>query len=118
MKSCRLSLEHKIFRDISFLSLDRPLQNLNYVISFAKCVGRVFNFPYAIDLPFRLNACGDWQMWETVVGQDTKLTVQKLDRGTSYQFRVRALNKAGKSQASHPSRGKEARAQNCEFCNL
>ena len=62
----------------------------------------------------RLNACGDWQLWETVVGQDTKLNVQKLDRGTSYQFRVLALNKAGKSQASHPSRGKEARAQNCE----
>ena len=46
--------------------------------------------------------------------------MQKLDRGTSYQWRVRALNKAGKSQASHPSRGKEARPQNCEliFLNL
>ena len=65
-------------------------------------------------LEARLNSCGDWQLWETVVGQDTRLTVQKLDRGTSYQFRVMALNKAGKSQASHPSRGKEARAQNCE----
>ena len=66
----------------------------------------------------RLNACGDWQLWETVVGQDTKLNVQKLDRGTSYQFRVLALNKAGKSQASHPSRGKEAKAQNCESLTL
>ena len=70
--------------------------------------------------PCRLNASGDWQLWETVVGQETRLTVQKLDRGTSYQWRVRALNKAGKSQASHPSRGKEARPQNCEliFLNL
>ena len=62
----------------------------------------------------RLNSCGGWQLWETVPGQETKLTVQKLDRGTTYQFRVFAMNKAGKSQASHPSRAKEARPQNRE----
>jgi hypothetical protein len=61
----------------------------------------------------RLNLSGDWQLWETIIGKETALTVNKLDKGTTYQFRVLAVNKAGKSEPSHPSRGKEARAQNC-----
>jgi len=38
--------------------------------------------------------------------------MQKLQAGREYQFRVIAINKAGRSEASHPSRYKEARAQN------
>jgi hypothetical protein len=39
-------------------------------------------------------------------------SMQKLQAGREYQFRVTAINKAGRSEASHPSRHKEARAQN------
>jgi hypothetical protein len=49
----------------------------------------------------------DWQLWETVDTNRTKATVN-VQKGKSYQFRVIAINKAGKSDPSHPSRSKEA----------
>ena len=50
----------------------------------------------------------DWQLWETIDTNRTKITLQKLEKGKEYQFRIIAINKAGKSDASHPSRPKQA----------
>ena len=52
-----------------------------------------------------------WQLWETVDTNRTMATMQRLQKGREYQFRVISINKAGKSEPSHPSRHKEARAQ-------
>ena len=65
----------------------------------------------------RLNSEGGWQLWETIPSNHTKVQIGNLNQGTEYQFRVIALNKAGKSNPSHPSRGKAARAQNREILN-
>lgn len=51
----------------------------------------------------------DWALWETIDTNRTKATIQNLQRGKEYQFRVVAINKAGKSEASHPSRPLEAK---------
>merc|ERR1719412_2415488 len=53
-----------------------------------------------------------WQLWETVDTNTPTACMQKLQSGREYQFRVIAINKAGRSDPSHPSRHKEARAQN------
>jgi len=52
---------------------------------------------------------GDWQPWELLDTPATAVTVQKLQKGFEYQFRVIAINKAGKSEASHPSRPRLAK---------
>ena len=38
-----------------------------------------------------------------------------VQKGKSYQFRVIAINKAGKSDPSHPSRSKEAQPSSREY---
>jgi hypothetical protein len=57
----------------------------------------------------------DFQLWETIDTNRTRASLQKLQKGKEYQFRIIALNKAGKSDPSHPSRTKEAKPR---FCNL
>lgn len=52
---------------------------------------------------------GQWQTWETLDIPVKEATMQKLRKGLEYQFRVIAINKAGKSEPSHPSRPKEAK---------
>ena len=49
-----------------------------------------------------------WQLWDTIDTNRTKATVQGLQKGKEYQFRIIAINKAGKSDPSHSSRGREA----------
>jgi len=53
----------------------------------------------------------DWQLCEVIDTPVTKATVNGVQRGIEYQFRVIAISKAGKSEPSLPSRPKEARAQ-------
>merc|ERR1711936_1145268 len=52
---------------------------------------------------------GSWQIWETLDCKDNKVVLQKLTKGHEYQFRVIAVNKAGRSEASHASRPKVAK---------
>ena len=53
----------------------------------------------------------DWQLCEVIDTPVTRATVQGIQQGIEYQFRVIAISKAGKSEPSLPSRAKEARAQ-------
>jgi len=52
---------------------------------------------------------GQWQTWETLDCPERKVCLQKLQKGTEYQFRVIAINKAGKSEPGHASRPKEVK---------
>lgn len=52
---------------------------------------------------------GQWQTWETLDGPERNVVLQKLQKGVEYQFRVIAINKAGKSEPGHPSRPKECK---------
>ena len=61
----------------------------------------------------RLGGTGGWQLWEVVPGGETDITLQMLNSGTEYQFRVVAINKVGKSDPSHPSPARVAKAKNC-----
>jgi hypothetical protein len=54
-------------------------------------------------------AGGPWQIWETLDTKENRAVMQKLARGQEYQFRIIAVNKAGKSEPSHPSRPKLAK---------
>ena len=67
---------------------------------------------HAYQIEARLNFTGEWQLWESSDGQATSASIQMLNKGTEYQFRVRAVNKAGKSEPSHPSKAKVAQAKN------
>ena len=53
----------------------------------------------------------EWQLWDTVDTNRTWADMQKLQKGKEYQFRIIAINKAGKSDPSSASRFKEAKAQ-------
>lgn len=49
-------------------------------------------------------ASGDWEYAEEVPADQTQATVGNLKQGATYQFRVKAINKAGSSTPSDPSR--------------
>ncbi|KHN73749.1 Twitchin [Toxocara canis] len=49
-------------------------------------------------------ANGDWEYAEEVPADQTQATVGHLKQGATYQFRVKAINKAGSSTPSDPSR--------------
>jgi len=51
----------------------------------------------------------DWQVWDVLDTPCNSTTVQKLQKGNEYQFRLLAVNKAGKSDPGHPSRPKLAK---------
>ncbi|VDN28526.1 unnamed protein product [Gongylonema pulchrum] len=57
-------------------------------------------------------ASGDWEYAEEVPADQTKATVGHLKEGATYQFRVKAINKAGASMPSDPSRSLVAKARN------
>ncbi|XP_040583966.1 twitchin [Lepeophtheirus salmonis] len=51
----------------------------------------------------------EWQLWETIDTNTCNGKLQNLRQGVFYQFRVIAINKAGKSEPSLPSRCQEAK---------
>uniref|UniRef100_A0A1I7VVS1 non-specific serine/threonine protein kinase n=1 Tax=Loa loa TaxID=7209 RepID=A0A1I7VVS1_LOALO len=55
---------------------------------------------------------GDWEYAEEVPADQTTTTVGHLKEGATYQFRVKAINKAGESTPSDPSRTFVAKARN------
>ena len=57
----------------------------------------------------------EWQIWELLDTPVTSVTLQKLQKGFEYQFRVIAINKAGKSEPSHPSRPRVAKESDCKL---
>lgn len=57
---------------------------------------------------------GDWTPATTVSGDQTKGTVGNLTPGETYQFRVRAVNKAAKGEPSDPTEPKVAKPRKCE----
>jgi len=52
---------------------------------------------------------GEWQIWECLDTAATTVTLQRLHKGQEYQFRVIAINKAGRSDPSVASRPKMAK---------
>lgn len=50
-----------------------------------------------------------------VPADQTNCTVDGLKPGQTYQFRVKALNKAGESTPSDPSKAMVAKARNCKW---
>lgn len=58
---------------------------------------------------------GDWQIWECLDTPSTTVTLQKLVKGQEYQFRVIAINKAGRSEPSVASRPKMAKETDCKY---
>jgi Fibronectin type III domain len=70
---------------------------------------------YHIEARIVSGGAGDWQPWEMVDSATTRVTLQKLQRGQEYQFRVIALNRAGKSEPGHPSRPKLAKETDREY---
>jgi len=52
---------------------------------------------------------GDWQIWECLDTAATTVTLQKLVKGQEYQFRIIAINRAGRSEPSVASRPKMAK---------
>lgn len=57
-------------------------------------------------------ANGDWEYAEEVPADKTSATVNHLKAGSTYQFRVKAINKAGASTPSDPSRSMVAKPRN------
>jgi hypothetical protein len=57
---------------------------------------------------------GDWEYAEEVPADQTNATVHGLKEGQSYQFRVKAINKAGASHPSDPSTTIVAKDRNGE----
>ncbi|EJW78469.1 hypothetical protein WUBG_10622 [Wuchereria bancrofti] len=57
-------------------------------------------------------ANGDWEYAEEVPADQTTTTINHLKEGATYQFRVKAINKAGESTPSDPSRTFVAKARN------
>ncbi|KAL1383363.1 hypothetical protein pipiens_013162 [Culex pipiens pipiens] len=55
---------------------------------------------------------GDWEKCVEVEGNKTAAKVPDLIEGTAYQFRVKAINRAGEGEASRPTESHIARSKN------
>lgn len=58
---------------------------------------------------------GEWVKAAEVPGHQTTGTIPKLEEGQQYKFRVKAVNKAGPSDASEPTNWHTAKARFCMF---
>jgi len=63
----------------------------------------------AYNIEAKTTAGGEWQIWECLDTPVTTVTLQRLQKGQEYQFRVIAINKAGRSEPSVASRPKMAK---------
>ncbi|KAK0400071.1 hypothetical protein QR680_003339 [Steinernema hermaphroditum] len=59
----------------------------------------------------KMGPSGEWEAAAEVPADQTKCTVGNLKEGNAYQFRVKAVNKAGESTPSDPSRTLIAKAR-------
>merc|ERR1712203_760505 len=57
----------------------------------------------------KTTAGGEGQIWECLDTPVTSVTLQRLQKGQEYQFRVIAINRAGRSEPSVASRPKMAK---------
>ena len=71
----------------------------------------------AYNIEAKTTAGGEWQIWECLDTPVTTVTLQRLQKGQEYQFRVIAINKAGRSEPSVASRPKMAKEADCK-CRL
>lgn len=58
---------------------------------------------------------GNWEKAVEVPADQTTATVGNLTEGQPYEFRVRALNKAGPGEPSEASKPVVAKPKNCKF---
>lgn len=56
----------------------------------------------------------DWTECGTTNGPECEATITGLKEGKEYQFRIRAMNKAGMGEASDPSKKVIAKPRNCK----
>ena len=68
----------------------------------------------AYNIEAKTTAGGEWQIWECLDTPVTSVTLQRLQKGQEYQFRVIAINKAGRSEHSVASRPKMAKEADCK----
>ena len=68
----------------------------------------------AYNIEAKTTAGGEWQIWECLDTPLTTVTLQRLQKGQEYQFRVIAINKAGRSEPSVASRPKMAKEADCK----
>lgn len=58
----------------------------------------------------------NWEKCAEVKGDVTTGRVPDLIEGNQYEFRVRAVNKAGPGEPSDATKPHVARPKNCEYC--
>lgn len=56
-----------------------------------------------------------WEPCAEVPGEKTSGIAPGLIEGSTYEFRIRAVNKAGPSEPSDPSQSIVARSKNCKI---
>lgn len=57
----------------------------------------------------------DWAPIQEVPGGEERATIPDLVEGNQYEFRVRAVNKAGTSEPSDPTAPHTAKHKKCNF---
>jgi len=58
----------------------------------------------------------NWEKCAEIKGDVTTGRVPDLIEGNQYEFRVRAVNKAGPGEPSNATKPHVARPKNCEYC--
>ena len=100
---------------VTGIAFDFPLQSGNQTIRFTLwCVPFSFFVGYIIELKSKYDP--NFVKAVEVTGPTCRAKVPKLEEGQPYQFRVRAVNKAGPGEASEPTLQHIAKPKLCEYC--